>query len=251
MAILTIQRQSTWAAKAQSASAVRPWPSLRSVAGRVVLVIRHADQLATGGHYGGALFTPRSLATAQSAGQVGLHSSVAALVFLTTASGGTQSISLQHFSQAGLHFSLPSSTNVVLTNSGNTQVVPRGVISLHGPGSRLVSTTILNDDSAMILPGDHAYSAWPYPFGTTRSRCRASTGLQLRYRDDTASMFTTINKQFVYINPFTALVFAITIAVLSYALKVYAKRWLRLARHIFRRPPPPPAHKPKRPRLIQ
>jgi hypothetical protein len=75
------------------------------------------------------------------------------LVFTATNGSGTQLLSVTKPSQSIAWFHLPSTINLFIANSGNTQSTPQGYITLSSSKGKLLSRTILNTGSALILPG--------------------------------------------------------------------------------------------------
>ena len=193
----------------------------------VPVTIAHTASLAAGGHYGAILFSPLPLGTVlHKTTRIGIRSSVAALLFVTTGSGGIQSVALHLPHISPFRLSLPATVYPVFSNTGNTQTTPRGQVTLYGPGSRLLSRTIINTASGLILPGSSrlfvvslssSHSAWTHPGIYT---------LQLQYRGSADSSFLTIDKQFFYVSPIYLLVACAVLALLVYGL-LHTRRGLR------------------------
>lgn len=179
----------------------------------VPVTITNATSLAAGGHYGAILFTPLPLNDVTGHfSQVGVHPSVASLLFVVTAAGGTQKVALETPHIGPLRFTLPTAMYLVLSNTGNTQTIPHGQMSLYGPTSRLVSRAIINVNSGLILPDSARlftttlpgiHSTWALPGIYT---------LQVQYRDDASQHFTTMTVHFLYLNPLLVVI-ALIVAV--------------------------------------
>jgi hypothetical protein len=230
---------------------------------KVKIDLDDLDSLAVGGHFGAVLFTPESPAADDSKPNVSIRSSVASLIFLTTATGGTSSLQLLSFHTGTVAFSLPSLNYVGFHNSGNTQAAVTGQITLYGPSGAIVSTAVVNPGSGLVLPGtsrvfpvalslNHALFAMP-------GRYR----LRLQYRAGVQRSLVTINDGFFYVNLAVIGPCILLVALLIYVVRKWGKRAIRsavrLARklvRLFRRKKPVPVPvverpKKRRPPLIQ
>jgi hypothetical protein len=227
---------------------------------KIVITLNSLDQLAPGGHYGAILFRPESRVSGNTK-EVSIRSAIASLIFLKTASGGTQTLSLLPFSVNFLRFTLPANNYIVFNNVGNTQAAPVGQLSLYGPTGSLLSTTVLNPGSGLILPGSSRLFTITLPLHRTLFAWPGMYRLKLQYRNSSQTTFTTVTKRFLFINlPLLIAVLCICAAIL-YLLRMYGGRILRsitragkwLKQIFVKKPPPPPPAppKPKRPRLVQ
>ena len=109
------------------------------------------DKLTPGGHYG-AILLKTSLPSPLKNSNVIITQSVASLVFLSTEGQGTYQLKLRPQSTSLAFFRLPQSLNFVFDNTGNVQATPRGYVAITGPRG-LISKTIINSESALVLPG--------------------------------------------------------------------------------------------------
>jgi len=234
---------------------------------KVMITLNNIAHLAPGGHYGAILFSPESLAASSGGVKVAIRSAVASLLFLNTATGGTQALGLLPLSVGTLHFSLPSTSNIVLKNDGNTQSAPIGQLSLYGPSGSLVSTTVLNPGSGLVLPGSSTLFTVMLPLLHTRFARPGKYRLELQYRDSAQANFTVVNKEFFLINLWVIIPFILLCLLLAYLARRHggklpnALRWLVQGvkhvvqwvrrRFVKKQPPPPEPPKPKRPKLIQ
>ncbi len=114
--------------------------------------ILNLPDLAAGGHYGALMISINNGSLAGSGNQVGLHPIASSLLFVTKISGATYNLSLADVSFKHSWLSLPKTVSLNFQNTGNTHVTPRGEVTLVGPGNKLVSKGIINENSAVILP---------------------------------------------------------------------------------------------------
>jgi hypothetical protein len=198
---------------------------------QITVSVQHTNTLAAGGHYGAILFSPQSIALAKSGGasHVNIQSSVASLVFLVTASGGTQHVTLSPLRVSPLSLDLPTTTNVVLNNTGNTQTTPRGQLTLFGPGSHILSTLVMNNASGMILPGASRLFELSLPLQGHRFAMPGFYRLELQYRADNATTFQVVNKRILYLNPDIVLPAIVIIIAAIYVVQRYGRVLLHAA----------------------
>ena len=229
---------------------------------KVHIELSNLSQLAAGGHYGAILFSPEPTPSTGSGTSVSIGSSVASLIFLTTASGGTDTLGLTSFSTDLIHFALPSAFYLAFQDTGNTQTSPQGQLTLYGPSGSLVSTTVINPGEGLVLPNTIRLFTIQLPLAGLRFARPGIYRLELQYRSRTGTTFTVVNKRFLYINFVVVVPLLLLCALLIFALIRYGSdivdglKWL--CKHIGRlfkkkqAPPPAPPEKPKKPpRLIQ
>ena len=227
---------------------------------KIPVTLNSVDKLAPGGHYGAVLFSPAPAAAKGAHTKVAIHSAVASLIFLKTASGGTQTLKLVPFSVSPLKFSLPGTNYIAFKDTGNTQSAPQGQLTLYGPTGSIVSTEVINPGSGLVLPGTSRLFTTPLPLSHPLLARPGVYRLELQYRDTTQNKFTVVNKRFFYINLYMLLAFIALCMLAFYLVKRFASKLIRGVRKLFgwlkrlfrKPPPPPPAEKPKKPRpLIQ
>jgi hypothetical protein len=165
----------------------------------VPVAITGTDSLAPGGHYGVIIYKVLSNGVAKSKNQVNINQEVSSLVFLTTYSGGTQTVRLDNTPIGSFALSLPQSVNVVLTNVGNTQTAPRGLVLISGPSGTEVARGIINIDSGLILPETSRL----YTISLSNEHKFIYPGtyhLNIIYQADNGSKAIIYTKSFVIIN---------------------------------------------------
>ena len=120
----------------------------------VTATIDDATKLSPGGHYG--RWWREWCRPASSGNRVSVQQDLSALLFIQTAGQGTRGFELQ----PGLRkwqVVLPQQLPLVFKTTGNhTQVVPRGIVNISRSG-QVIMRGQLNNDSAMVLPGQVGY----------------------------------------------------------------------------------------------
>lgn len=104
-----------------------------------------------GGHYGAILFNQVD-SFSQPASTVAASPTVSALVFVDKLGGETHDLHLADVSFSRSWWQLPSVATLRFQDPANTEVVPRGTITITR-GKQVVKRGIINEDSAIILPG--------------------------------------------------------------------------------------------------
>ena len=120
---------------------------------QVPIAINPTAKLAPGGHYGAVVYQVVASGSSAKGNQVSNNEEVSSLVFLTTATGGTQSVKLDKLSLSRVALKIPSTVDLVLTNTGNTQIAPSGLVTIVDPSNKEIARGIINVDSGLILPG--------------------------------------------------------------------------------------------------
>jgi hypothetical protein len=180
----------------------------------IPISMNNINKLSPGGHYSAILFTPIVARSTNIKNQISVQPSVASLIFLTTSSGGVQSLKLSAFSVPRIGFNLPSSVYALITNNGNTQVIPRGVTSLTDPTSRVLAQTVLNSSSGMILPGTSRLFTISLSTANTVFKLPGLYHIKLQYAVAGSSAYKTVNKTFIYINPFFFIYLALIVLII-------------------------------------
>ena len=188
--------------------------------------INNIGQLSPGGHYSAILFTPFIAISGTTHNQVSFQPSVASLVFLTTPAGGFQSLKLGGFSMSSIGFNLPSNIYILLQNSGNTQTVPRGTLTLKDPLSNVVSQTVINSNSGLILPSTSRL--FNESFNTTQNlfKLPGVYHVQFKYHVDGSSNYQVLDKKFIYVNPMIFVVLFVVIVIIK--LMISRKKYRKL-----------------------
>lgn len=185
----------------------------------VTINILNAESLAAGGHYGAIVYTASAIATTNSNTKVSLIPSVASLIFLVTAGGGTQSLRLSNILQNDVSLSLPKTVSFIVANSGNTQSTPIGYVNVSGAHNHLLTQSVLNNTSLLVLPSSsilmsvnlHESShwlAWPGMYH-----------LKIVYSYAGSTVLTSVTKNFLYINVPMIVLLLVTVAVIFLIIK--------------------------------
>jgi hypothetical protein len=200
---------------------------------QINVTIHNASKLAPGGHYGAVLFSPQSASTTANNNHININTSVAGLVFLTTAYGGTYGISASMSHLGRVLFNLPSSTYLVFNNTGNAQTVPQGQLTLYGLHDAMLGTQVINTSSGLILSGGSRLFQVQLPLNAKWYTLPGLYHLKLQYKDSEDTSFKTLNQTFLYINWKMILLIFVALILIIYIINKFI--WKLLKRLVYLR----------------
>lgn len=199
------------------------------------VTISNTLSLAPGGHYGAVVYTPDPISTPNSPTKIGLTPSVASLIFITTAGGGTQHLSISNILQSDISVSLPRILSFIVANSGNTQSTPIGYVKLIGPGNKLIAQNDINNTSSLVLPSSSILMNVNLSTHGSFSTKSGIYKLQIVYGYAGSSKLTSLTKSFLYIN-IPLLLTQVAVIILLFLviwkiLKIWHRRQLKSRRN--------------------
>lgn len=197
----------------------------------VTATIDDATKLSPGGHYGAVVARVVS-AQASSGNRVSVQQDLSALLFIQTAGQGTRGLELLQPGLRKWQVVLPQQLPLVFKATGNTQVVPRGIVNISRSG-QVIMRGQLNNDSAMVLPGSSRLLETNLK-GNKYYLLPGKYDLDIEYRYDGSLGTSTYHASFWYV----PLGLLITCGLLLVVLLWLLIRWQRAAlRKLFTRPP--------------
>jgi hypothetical protein len=116
--------------------------------------ILNLPDLTPGGHYGAIMVKDASGKLISGQNNIGLSPISSILLFVNKTGGDIHSLRLTVVTTSHNPFNLPGSVNLRFYNSGNTHLIPRGVVSLTSPSGKLVRRGVINQSSSLVLPED-------------------------------------------------------------------------------------------------
>ncbi len=181
----------------------------------VPIAITNVTSLAPGGHYGSIIYRVIPDVSKHQGNQFTTNEEVSTLIFLTTYSGGTHAIRLDQPHLGSIALSMPSTVNLVFTNTGNTQIAPRGLVTVFD-GSKEIARGVINVESGLVLPStDRLYEvALKYE---KKVIYPGSYKIKIAYQASENSALLTYNKSFLYISKavfFASIIVVILLVVL-------------------------------------
>jgi hypothetical protein len=127
----------------------------------VTVVVQNRDDLAPGGHYGALLFYVAGVNSSLKTNRVGVYPVATALMFVTKINGATYRLSLNQVNYSSDFFKLPTTVSLRFYDAGNTQLTPRGYITITDSKGNLISKGIINEGSLLLLPQNYRYYSVP------------------------------------------------------------------------------------------
>ena len=176
--------------------------------------IINVGTLAPGGHYGAIIYRVVVKGSSTTGNSVGSNEEVSTLVFLTTYNKGIQAVTMgnPHLNSLMLH--IPTAVNLVLTNTGNTQTAPRGVVTVSTSSGKEIARGIIDIDSGLVLPSTSRL----YAVALRAESGRNLPGLykiHIVYRADGNTTSSTYTKTFILINEPIVVAAAVILLILT------------------------------------
>jgi hypothetical protein len=185
--------------------------------------VLNLPDLSPGGHYGALMLAAQSPGQAAGSNGVSIHPIASSLLFVTKVGGDTHALGLVKVSSDRNLLKLPSQVALRFHNTGNTHVIPRGVVKLTTAGGKVVSQGVINEDSNIILPETYRQIIVPlskFDGGNAVTKYH----LTVDYRVDGISLFREYRSSFWYIdNGFVAGIIIIAAAALVLAYKKHQR----------------------------
>jgi hypothetical protein len=182
----------------------------------VPITIVNANELSNGGHYAAIIYKVTSAPVHGISNPVSVNEAVSSLVFVTTIGTGTQSLALQYASIGDISLTFPNTVNLVLTDKGNTQTVPTGVVQITNANNAIVSQTEINTTSNLILP----QFSREFKISLTSYKFNPPTGyytFKFYYKTPAQMGYSLYEKKFIFISR-QAVILAVVILVLLIVL---------------------------------
>lgn len=116
----------------------------------VPVTIRNDASLSPGGHYGAVIVS--SASSDPGADSVAVVPAASTLVLLKKTGGEQFGLELEDIKTNSSLINLPKQASLLLKNTGNIHVVPRGTLELVSPLGGVVARGVINEASAFVLP---------------------------------------------------------------------------------------------------
>jgi hypothetical protein len=160
--------------------------------------VLNQPDLTPGGHYGALLVAVHPDSAKTSTSKVTLHPIASSLMFVTKSGGDIHSLELSKVSDNHRLLKLPSRIDLRFHNTGNTHVIPRGSVTVTGPGGKLISKGVINQDSNIILP--EAYRQFSVPMKPiNHPKSIGKYQLRVDFRFDGLDQYREYRSSFSYV----------------------------------------------------
>ena len=119
----------------------------------VTVTIKDRGDLSPGGHYGALVATlvvdPRASGDKNA---IGVQQQLTSLILLAKQGGEAPGLKLVSSELNARPWALPSKVTQRYQNTGNVHVTPQGSVNLYDPAGRLVTRSVINENSGIVLP---------------------------------------------------------------------------------------------------
>jgi hypothetical protein len=199
----------------------------------VSITINNRSDLSPGGHYAAVLFKATG-ASGSGTNRVNVNQVVSALVFVKKQGGEVYSLQLKDPGIGNQLVKLPSNIDLEIQNTGNTQTVPRGTLSITDPLGHQVRRGIINPDSSLVLP-DSTRLYRTSIFKVARAWLPGRYRVVITYRPEDSDQATTAEYKFFYaaLPSFIALGAGVTLSI--FLARRYKKKIRSLKKDIHNR----------------
>lgn len=119
----------------------------------VEVTVVNRETLSTGGHYGAVIARMEEAVSTQGTGPiVALNPSFSSLIFLKKEGGEKDGLVLDGYEIRKRGSGEVESIKARFQNTGNTHVIPRGIVRFLDPLGRVISRGVINRESAFAMP---------------------------------------------------------------------------------------------------
>jgi hypothetical protein len=178
------------------------------------------NSLAPGGHYGALLFKIITAAPTSKGNVISANTELSSLVFLTTSNGATNKVSLFPPSISSIAFSMPNTLDLAITNTGNDQTTPRGVIIVTDKNKKEISRGVINGISGLVLPGTTRLYEVTLKYNN-KVLIPGIYHVNIKYQAANNSLMMMYTKSFLYLNVkllIIVVIFAFSVIFLAFRL---------------------------------
>ena len=188
----------------------------------IKVTINNDKNLAPGAHYAAIITTASK--PAQTAGQLTITPKVSSLIFATKLGGELYNIHLSSMSANGNLWQLPTTVNLRIKSTGNTYIVPRGIVSVK-QNNKVLSRGVINQQSSIVLPETvrdfdvNLAKQAPLKNGFLRTSYR----VQVDYRYDGVSQYATQSANYTLYNRTSIILIILVIFVVLLGFKYHSK----------------------------
>ncbi|HEX8923547.1 MAG TPA: hypothetical protein VF828_02335 [Patescibacteria group bacterium] len=187
----------------------------------IKITVLNKESLLPGGHYGAVLVTLDEGGKTERE-KVAVNQSYASLVYVHKIGGEKNGLILNSVNFVKNILTLPSKFVVRFQNTGNTDLMPRGIVTISDPWGRIISKGIINTESNRILPASFrkynikqdktAAAIWP-----------GNYKIKTEYRFDGKTNFEVDTKNYFYMGRIFVI---LDIILISTAASIFSYFWI-------------------------
>lgn len=166
---------------------------------KVPIIIDNRSDLSPGGHYAAVLYSISAPDTSAGSVKVNVNQVASTLVFVTKTDGANYGLELNKFRVRFSWWHIPRTIDLSFLNSGNSQTVPRGLITVSTSSGNEVSRGQINTNSSILLPDNTRVYSTPL-LKTGSAIWPGVYKVYVTYHSDDISQIKTADVNFTYIN---------------------------------------------------
>jgi hypothetical protein len=186
--------------------------------------ILNQPDLAAGGHYGALMLAVAGTDLGPGgSSNIDVHPVASSLLFVTKLGGDTHDLSLAGVFYSHNLFKLPGSVTLRFNNTGNTHLIPRGLVTIKDSRGKLISKGIINDNSGIILP--QTYRRYSVPMQTISiAKSGGIYKINVDFRFDGINQYRGFQASYLLVPLYLILILAIVLAVVVVIIWKHARR---------------------------
>lgn len=185
----------------------------------IPLTIDNRTDLSPGGHYAAILYKINANSPTSGSVKVNVNQVASTLVFVRKIDGAIFGVDLNKFRVRFSWWHLPRTIDLSFINTGNSQTVPRGLVTVSSPFGKEVSRGQINTDSGILLPDTTRIYSTPL-IKTGSAIWPGFYKVHVTYHSDDISQIKTADVNFTYIN----LLGILELILIIYAIKKYYRK---------------------------
>ncbi len=202
-----------------------------------LISVKDSERLGPGTHYFAILIKQKFTGTSE----VGLSPAIQVLVTLNKEFGAVRSIKTSIIGPGKLSLSFPKAVDLVVSNTGNTTVVPRAAVYIKS-GERDVAKGILNADSVPLLPGLDTKQRVSLEKLDKRMPTFGFITISATVRYDGSDAPQVINYRFLYMSKLTIVIWVIFMIALYLIIARKLRSRRKKLNKLHKEPPEPVIH---------
>lgn len=178
----------------------------------VTITVVNLDNLSPGGHYGALLIGAVSAGSNKNQKPISLNTNLLSPIFVKKIGGEIYNLSLEKVNTHTNWLKLAQKASVSFKNTGNTQVTPRGLVTINDPAGHKVASGIINTESGLILPEGQRRFIVNFK-NLAKARRPGRYHIKVQYRFDGKDDFSNYETTFFYIGWYLPLTVLLILAL--------------------------------------
>ncbi len=204
---------------------------------KIMVSLENRPDLSPGGHYGAVIFKIEGPPAAGSPNSVAVKQVLASLIFAKKRGGERYDLKLASMHPPSKWTGGNQKVKLRFYNPGNVHLVPRGVLRLEDSRGKLISKSVINSDSGILLP--EAYRQYLVTLADVPILKPGKYRLEAEYRYDGIEQTITFTKQItifdwrfaVFLGAWASVIIIPVIALIIFLLRRQRRKKKRRKHH--------------------